>query len=177
MHFKHVNQGEDSPDRGSWEELTFIPEDFMAKVIGKNRMNLDKIEAKTKATLKVSEKNSLYIKGSPESKKQAIREIKETMVSRSVTYRVLCGIFQVDITKGQNTNIQRLPEYYQVASNGANQSMSSQLIWFCLSVLASKLSLRYNFHNWPLLMKTNYPIPNASTTRSPAESLFPLGAW
>ena len=95
----------------------------MAKVIGKNGMNLKKIEAKTKATLKVSEKNSLYIKGSPESKKQAIREIKETMVSRSVTYRVLCGIFQ-----GQNTNIQRLPEYYQVASNGANQSMSSQLI-------------------------------------------------
>ena len=94
----------------------------MAKVIGKNGMNLKKIEAKTKATLKVSEKRS------PESKKQAIREIKETMVSRSVTYRVLCGIFQVDITKGQNTNIQRLPEYYQVASNGANQSMSSQLI-------------------------------------------------
>ncbi|XP_058964139.2 uncharacterized protein [Pocillopora verrucosa] len=72
-------KGEDSPDRGSWEELTFIPEDFMAKVIGKNGMNLKKIEAKTKATLKVSEKNSLYIKGSPESKKQAIREIKETM--------------------------------------------------------------------------------------------------
>ena len=128
LHFKPVNQGEDSPDRGSWEELTFIPEDFMAKVIGKNGMNLKKIEAKTRATLKVSEKNSLYIKGSPESKKQAIREIKETMVSRSVTYRVLCGIFQVDITKGQNTNIQRLPEYYQVANNGSNQSMSSQLI-------------------------------------------------
>ena len=56
----------------------------MAKVIGKNRMNLNKIEAKTKATLKVFERNSLYIKGSPESQKLAIRAIKDTVVSLSV---------------------------------------------------------------------------------------------
>ena len=56
----------------------------MAKVIGKNRMNLKKVEAKTKATLKVFERNSLYIKGSPESQKLAIREIKDTVVSLSM---------------------------------------------------------------------------------------------
>ena len=63
----------------------------MAKVIGKNRMNLKKIEAKTKATLKVFERNSLYIKGSPGSQKLAIRAIKETVVSLSVIRKVLCG--------------------------------------------------------------------------------------
>ena len=56
----------------------------MAKVIGKNRMNLKKIEAKTKATLKVFERNSFYIKGSPESQTLAIREVKKTVVSLSV---------------------------------------------------------------------------------------------
>ena len=84
MHLNHVNQGEDSPDQGSWKKLTFIPEDCMAKIIGKNRMNLNKIEAKTEATLKVFERNSLYIKGSPESQKLAIRAIKDTVVSLSV---------------------------------------------------------------------------------------------
>lgn len=74
-----VLRGEDSPDQGSWKKLTFIPEDCMAKVIGKNRMNLNKIEAKTEATLKVFERNSLYIKGSPESQKLAIRAIKDTV--------------------------------------------------------------------------------------------------
>ena len=64
--------------------MTFIPEDCMAKVIGKNRMNLKKIEAKTKATLKVFERNSFYIKGSPESQTLAIREVKKTVVSLSV---------------------------------------------------------------------------------------------
>ena len=47
-------------------------------------MNLKKIEAKTKATLKVFERNSLYIKGSPESQKLAIRAIKDTVVSLSM---------------------------------------------------------------------------------------------
>ena len=56
----------------------------MAKVIGKNRMNLNKIEAETEATLKVFERNSLYIKGSPESQKLAIWAIKDTVVSLSV---------------------------------------------------------------------------------------------
>ena len=65
----------------------------MAKVIGKNRMNLKKIEAKTKATLKVFERNSLYIKGSPESQKLAIRAIKETVVSLSVIRKYSVGIF------------------------------------------------------------------------------------
>ena len=44
-------------------------------------MNLNKIEAKTEATLKVFERNSLCIKGSPESQKLAIRAIKDTVVS------------------------------------------------------------------------------------------------
>jgi len=53
----------------------------MRHVIGKRRENLDKIEQKTGATLMVLEWNSLYIKGSQESQKRAIREIKEQVVS------------------------------------------------------------------------------------------------
>ena len=53
----------------------------MGIVIGKRRENLDKIGQKTGATLKVWERNGLYIKGSPESQKRAIREIKEHVVS------------------------------------------------------------------------------------------------
>ena len=56
-------------------------------------MNLNKIEAKTEATLKVFERNSLCIKGSPESQKLAIRAIKDTVVSLFVIRRVLCGTF------------------------------------------------------------------------------------
>lgn len=76
-----VLRGEDNPDQGSWRKLTFIPEDCMGKVIGKNRMNLDRFEKKTnyEAKLKVFERNSLYIKGSPESQRIAIRDIKETV--------------------------------------------------------------------------------------------------
>ncbi|PFX17723.1 hypothetical protein AWC38_SpisGene17925 [Stylophora pistillata] len=76
-----VLRGEDNPDQGSWRKLTFIPEDCMGKVIGKNRMNLDRFEKKTnyEAKLKVFERNSLYIKGSPESQSIAIRDIKETV--------------------------------------------------------------------------------------------------
>ena len=53
----------------------------MGHVIGKGRENLAKIEKKTGATLKVWEWNSLCVKGSPESQKRAIREIKEQVVS------------------------------------------------------------------------------------------------
>lgn len=74
-------QGEGSPDQVSWEKLDFIPEEYMGHVIGKRREHLDKIEQKTGATLKVRERNSLCIKGSPESQKRAIREIKEVVVS------------------------------------------------------------------------------------------------
>ena len=56
----------------------------MGYVIGKGRENLDKIEQKTGATLKVWEWNGLCIKGSPESQKRAIREIKEQVVSLSM---------------------------------------------------------------------------------------------
>lgn len=74
-------QGEGSPDQVSWKKLDFIPEEYMGHVIGKRREHLDKIEQKTGATLKVWERNSLCIKGSPESQKRAIREIKEQVVS------------------------------------------------------------------------------------------------
>ena len=53
----------------------------MGTVIGKNRENLNKIEQKTGATLIVHGWNGLYVKGSPESQKRAIREIKEQVVS------------------------------------------------------------------------------------------------
>ena len=53
----------------------------MGQVIGKRREHLDKIEQKTGATLKVLEWNGLCIKGSHESQKRAIREIKEQVVS------------------------------------------------------------------------------------------------
>lgn len=72
-----ILSGEGSPDQVSWKKLDFIPEEYMGHVIGKRREHLDKIEQKTGATLKVWERNSLCIKGSPESQKRAIREIKE----------------------------------------------------------------------------------------------------
>ena len=53
----------------------------MGHIIGKRRENLEKIEQKTGATLKVWEWNGLCIKGSLESQKRAIREIKEQVVS------------------------------------------------------------------------------------------------
>ena len=74
-------QGEGSPDQGSWEKLDFIPEKYMGAVIGKNSKNIHKIEQKTGATLKVWGRNGLYIKGSLESQKRAIRDIKEQLVS------------------------------------------------------------------------------------------------
>lgn len=77
-------QGEGSPDQVSWKKLDFIPEEYMGHVIGKRREHLDKIEQKTGATLKVWERNSLCIKGSPESQKRAIREIKEQVVSLAI---------------------------------------------------------------------------------------------
>jgi len=74
-------QGEDSPDEGSWKKLDFIPEKYMGTVIGRNSENLNKIGQKTGATLKFWGRNGLYIKGSPENQKRAIREIKEQVVS------------------------------------------------------------------------------------------------
>ena len=65
----------------SWKKLDFIPEEYMAQVIGKRRENLNKIEQKTGATLKVLEWNGLCIKGSHESQKRAIRKIKDQVVS------------------------------------------------------------------------------------------------
>ncbi len=53
----------------------------MGRVIGKNREHLNDIEQKTGATLKVFQTNTLYIKGSKESQKRAIRKIKENVVS------------------------------------------------------------------------------------------------
>jgi len=53
----------------------------MGVVIGKKRKNLNKIEQKTGATLKVLGRNGLYIKGSHESQKRAIRDTKEQLVS------------------------------------------------------------------------------------------------
>ena len=52
----------------------------MGQVIGKNRVRLDDIQEKTGATLRVFERN-IYVKGSIESQKRAIREIKEIVVS------------------------------------------------------------------------------------------------
>jgi len=76
-----ILSGEGSPDQASWKKLDFIPEEYMGQVIGKRREHLDKIEQKTGATLKVLEWNGLCIKGSHESQKRAIREIKEQVVS------------------------------------------------------------------------------------------------
>ena len=53
----------------------------MGRVIGKRSKNLNKIEQKTGATLMVRKWNGLYVKGSPESQKKAIREIKDHLVS------------------------------------------------------------------------------------------------
>ena len=56
----------------------------MGRVIGRNREQLYDIEEKTGATLKVSihdSNSSLFIKGSTESQKKAIRKIKEIVVS------------------------------------------------------------------------------------------------
>ncbi|KAJ7323759.1 hypothetical protein OS493_030885 [Desmophyllum pertusum] len=77
------DKGEDSPGQGSWKKLDFIPEKYMGQVIGKNRQSLENIEKITDATLKVFERNSLYIKGSNESQKRAIREIKEIVETSS----------------------------------------------------------------------------------------------
>jgi len=55
----------------------------MGAVIGRNREHLSDIEQKTGATLKVYREgpnSSLYIKGSIESQKRAIREINEIVV-------------------------------------------------------------------------------------------------
>ena len=57
----------------------------MGTVIGKNSENLYKIEQKTGAALMVYGRNGLYVKGSPESQKRAIREIKEQAVSLAMT--------------------------------------------------------------------------------------------
>ena len=76
-------KGEDSPDQGSWKKLDFIPEKYMGAVIGKNREHLNDIEQKTGAKLKAFRKgsnSSLCVKGSIESQKRAIREVKEIVV-------------------------------------------------------------------------------------------------
>ncbi|KAL9950377.1 hypothetical protein ACROYT_G042865 [Oculina patagonica] len=78
-----ILRGEDSPDQGNWKKLDFIPEKYMGRVIGKNREQLNDIEQKTGATLKVFQRNTLCVKGSIESQKRAIREIKE-IVSNSM---------------------------------------------------------------------------------------------
>ncbi len=52
----------------------------MGRVIGKNREQLNDIEQKTGATLKVFQRNTLCVKGSIDSQKRAIWEIKEIVV-------------------------------------------------------------------------------------------------
>ena len=80
-----VTQGEDSPDKTSQrKKLDFIPAEYMGGVIGRNREHLINLEQKTGTTLKVFQRNALCIKGSTESQKRAIREIKETVVSLSL---------------------------------------------------------------------------------------------
>ncbi len=51
----------------------------MGQVIGKGREKLNNIETKTGAALKVID-DSLYIKGSIEKEKKALREIKAIVV-------------------------------------------------------------------------------------------------
>lgn len=53
----------------------------MGQVIGKGREKLSNIETNTGAALKVID-NNLYIKGSTEKEKKAIREIKAIVVRR-----------------------------------------------------------------------------------------------
>ena len=56
-----------------------IPQGFMGQVIGKGRERLSNIETNTGVALKVID-NNLYIKGSTEKEKKAIREIKAIVV-------------------------------------------------------------------------------------------------
>ena len=96
-------QGEESPDQGTWKKLDFIPEKYMGAVIGRNGKNLNKIEQKTGATLRVWGRKDLYIKGSPESQKRAIREIKEQVVSLAMKESVnRSGLNFATCTRGEN---------------------------------------------------------------------------
>ena len=70
----------------------------MGQVIGKRRENLDKLEQMTGATLKVWEWNGLCIKGSPESQKRAIREIKDHVVSLAMKVIRVAGSLSRSLT-------------------------------------------------------------------------------
>ena len=79
----------------------------MGAVIGKNREHLNDIEQKTGATLKVYRRDSnssLHIKGSIESQKRAIREIKETVV-RLIHRDCFKGVFII-------ININNIPDFF-----------------------------------------------------------------
>ena len=99
-------QGEGTLDQVSWKKLDFIPEEYMGQVIGKGRENLAKIEQKTGATLKVLEWNTLCIKGSPESQKRAIWEIKKQVVSLAMkefiqqTSRMTVQVLKLHLAQG-----------------------------------------------------------------------------
>ena len=72
----------------------------MGAVIGKNRKHLNDIEEKTGAKLKVfieGSNSSLCVKGSIESEKRAIREIKEIVVR--LEHRDRCERIFLIITK------------------------------------------------------------------------------
>jgi len=73
---------ERNSSQGGFRKLDMvIPERFMGQVIGKGREKLSNIETNTGVALKVID-NNLYIKGSAEKEKKAIREIKAIVVRR-----------------------------------------------------------------------------------------------
>ncbi|XP_068744639.1 uncharacterized protein [Montipora capricornis] len=76
-----ILKGEDSIHQGSWKKVDFIPKEYMGVVIGKNREQLNDIEQTTGTKFRTGSKgkqdNALYVKGSIECQKRAIRKIKE----------------------------------------------------------------------------------------------------
>lgn len=76
-----ILKGEDSIHQGSWKKVDFIPKEYMGVVIGRNREQLNDIEQTTGTKFRTGSKgkqdNALYVKGSIECQKRAIRKIKE----------------------------------------------------------------------------------------------------
>ena len=96
----------------------------MGQIIGKGRENLAKIEQKTGATLKVWEWNSLCVKGSPESQKRAIWEIKEQVVSLAMnefiqqTSRLTVLVLKLDLAQFQLEAKRRIHEPHNQSDIG-----------------------------------------------------------
>ncbi|XP_020632537.1 uncharacterized protein LOC110069365 [Orbicella faveolata] len=93
---------ERNSSQGGFRKLDMvIPERFMGQVIGKGREKLSNIETNTGVALKVID-NNLYIKGSAEKEKKAIREIKAIVnaaIKRSQLAVPVARFVHVDATQ------------------------------------------------------------------------------